>query len=608
MFAATIRKHLEQSQLIRHYIWKYRRLFVVGLFSLVLLNALEIFPPILIMKAVDAATHSHHGPFWIGRNFIQELVWLGLIYLSVGIVMAYCRYLWRIYLIRASMLAGRDMRERFVSHLFGLSASFFDKRRIGDLMSLATTDIEAVRMAMGPGLLTLADALFFFMTVPVAMYWLSPKLTAMAFLPFPLILALVLRNERLIHSRFGDVQESFGKLTSMAQETLNGVRVLKAFAKEDSQIDQFKIAGQKHMRLALRLSRVQTSFGPTLDFTMSLGLVLLLWLGGGGVIDGTLTLGVFVAFQRYIQKMIWPMAAIGMALAFYQRAIASTERLFEILNITSDTPDPIPSKNDPKNLRGEIEFRNLDFAFPGTSRKVLSGISLKIQPGERVAFLGGVGSGKSALLSLMPRLYPVARGMLFIDGVDVNDWNLKDLRQMVGYVGQDVFLFSESVQENIKYGYQASSSEHARVEDATRMASVHDEVLGLTEGYQTRLGERGVNLSGGQKQRLTIARAIAKSPTVLILDDALSAVDVQTEEKILTALRGRSGRHTEIVAAHRISTIKDADRIVVLENGEIRQMGTYAQLLEDRRGLFRNIYESQMLKEDLDQYAEGLST
>ena len=521
------------------------------------------------------------------------------------------------------MLSGRDIRKKFADHLFGLSSSFFDKRRIGELMSLATNDVDAIRMALGPGLLTLADALFYFLTVPVAMYWLSPKLTLIAFIPLPLIPLFVMRNEKEIHKRFDQVQASFGKISSLAQENLNGIRVIKAFAREDAQLERFKRAGEDHIRHSLWLARVQSAFGPMLDFFMSLGLVLLLYFGGQSVIEKTVTLGTFVAFQRYIQKMVWPMTALGLSITYYQRGIASSNRIQEVLSVKSDIEESLTpvlpadyrvgTFAAPWKTRGEIEFKNLSFRFAGAERESLSGLSLKIKAGERIAFIGGIGSGKSALLGLIPRLYPVGRGMLFIDGVDVNDWPIDELRRQVGYVSQEVFLFSDSVIENVAYGLSDlhdSSPAHllksSIVEASTRLASVHEDMLGLREGYQTVLGERGVNLSGGQKQRLTIARALAKQPSILVLDDALSSVDVQTEERILTSLRSRGARNTEIIAAHRISTIKDADRIVVLDRGRIDQLGSHEELLKDRAGLYFNFYEQQRLKEDLEEFLHVL--
>lgn len=603
---------LEDTSILRHHLWKYRRFVAIGLLALVVVDFLEIFPPLFLKQAVDIAVE--HRP-------LRELGIVAGAYLFTAFIQAVCRYAWRMYLIRASFFSGRDMRGNFSRHLFGLSASFFDRRRIGDLMSLATNDVEAVRMAIGAGLLVLADAFFYFMTVPVAMYMLSPKLTLLAFLPLPIIPWLVMRNEKEVHSRFEKVQEQFGKLSALAQESLTGIRVTKAYAKEDAQIDRFRQAAEEYSRLNLRLARVQTAFGPTLDFTMSMGLVLLLFIGGRSIIgsDGAaISLGTFIAFQRYIQKMVWPMAALGMAITYYQRAISSSRRIKEIYVCKTDVPEH-PEPQLPANpvipggawkTRGAVEFRNLSFRFPNSDKEVLKEISLKIEPGERVAFIGAIGAGKSALLSLLPRMYPVQPGMLLIDGIDVNHWPIEELRKQVGYVSQDVILFSETIFENVAFGLNEWMERSAQlmpsIEEATQLASVHEDVMGLTSSYRTRLGERGVNLSGGQKQRLTIARALAKQPSILVLDDALSSVDVQTEEKILQGLRSRAGRNTEIIAAHRISTIQDADRIIVLDHGVIRQIGTHRELIKDRRGAYRMYYEQQQLKEDLEQYTDKI--
>jgi ATP-binding cassette subfamily B protein len=604
------KRFLKDSAYIRHYVWKYRGYVAVGLFALVMTDILEIAPPWLLKIAVDIAT---------GDRPLSLLKWAVIGYVATSILQALGRYGWRMYLVRASMFSGRDIRKSFSEHLFGLSQSFFDRRPIGDLMSLATSDVEAVRMMLGVGLLTLADSIFYFMTVPVAMYLLSPKLTLIAFLPLPIIPWLVMRNERAIHQRYGDVQEQFSQISAMTQESLNGIRVLKAFAQEGPQTHRFKKECDKFLNLNLRLARVQSSFGPTLDFTMSLGMVLLLYIGGHELIyhgdaAGALTLGTFVAFQRYIQKMVWPMAALGMALSTYQRSVTSSNRLEEVFESKTDVAQAkdaqVPVGFFPTGWKteGRIELKNLSFQFPGAEKTVLQNLNLTIEPGQRVAFVGTIGSGKSALLSLLPRLYPVSEGMLFIDGIDVNRWDLKELRKQVGYVSQDVFLFSESVLENLAYSLNGLSADATqKIEEQTRLACVHGDILGLVDGYQTRVGERGVNLSGGQKQRLTIARAIVKQPSILVLDDALSSVDVQTEEKILQGLRSRPGRNTELISAHRISTIQDSDLIVVLERGKIIQQGNHDQLFQDRNGLYRLFVDQQHLKDELESYVETLS-
>ena len=592
----------QNTRLLRAALKKYRKPMAIGLATLTLVDLLEVVPPLLLKDAVDAA---------VAGSATRALLRLAGLYLLVAFVQGLCRYAWRMYLIRSSMWAGRDLRNRLVDHLFGLSAHFYDRKRIGDLMSHATSDVEAIRMALGPGLLTFGDAVLYLLTVPVAMYVLSPRLTLFAMAPLLLIPFFVHWNQRKVHERFEALQESQSRISAVTQENLGGIRVVKAFAREDAQIQKFAALGEVHVQTSLSLARVQATFGPTLDFTMSLGLVALLYFGGKDVIGSVVTLGTFVAFQRYIEKMVWPMTALGMSVTYYQRALASSGRILELLEERTNVPDPVVpavSVAPRAAARGKVEFRNLSFQFPGSDKKVLRDLNLVIEPGEKVAFLGAVGAGKSALLSLLVRLYPVERGMLFVDDIDVNDWSVKALRDQVGYVGQEVFLFSDTVAENLGYGVKnlvlPESGPHPLVQEAAQWAAVHDDVLGLSEGWGTRLGERGVNLSGGQKQRLTIARALARQPSILVLDDALSSVDVQTEERILQSLRSRNGRNTELVAAHRLSTVRDADRIITLVDGEFQQIGTHAELMKDRRGEYRRFHEQEQRREELESFIQ----
>ena len=600
-------KFLSDSSFIRHYLWRYRRWVMVGLLALVVVDILDILPPIFLKQAVDIA---------VERRPARLLGIAALAYFGVSIVQGVCRYVWRMYLIRASIFAGRDLRGKYAHHIFSLSVSFFDHRRMGDLMSLAINDVEAVRIAVGTGLLVFADALVYLLTVPFAMYWLSPWLTLLVCLPLPIIPLMVLRNEKEVNKRFEEVQECFGRISAMTQESLHGVRVTKAFAREDVQIQRMRDIGEEYMKLNLGLARIQTAIGPYMDLCMSIGMVLLLFVGGRSIINGGLNLGegaiglgTFVAFQRYIQKMVWPMAALGMAVNFYQRSVSSSYRLKEIFKLTTDVPNAA-QPTLPKKYRGHVEFRNLSFRFPSNSKTllpkaVLTDINLTIESGERIAIVGTIGAGKSAMLSLFPRLYPIDRDMLWIDGVDVNDWPIEELRRQIGYVSQEIFLFSDTVMENVGFGLHdwiERNDPGLEIEEAARIAALHEEITSLSSAYRTRLGERGVSLSGGQKQRLTIARALAKKPSILVLDDALSSVDVQTEEKILKELLARPGRNTEVIAAHRISTVKDADKIVVLSQGRIVQLGTHHQLAAQRSGAYWQFFEQQQLKEDLESY------
>ncbi|MBI2711288.1 MAG: ABC transporter ATP-binding protein [Bdellovibrio sp.] len=597
-------RFLEGSSFVRHYLWKYRVWVSLGLLFLVVVDLLDILPAFLLKRSVDVVVE--HQP-------INTLFYLALAYVGISVVQGFCRYGWRMFLIRASVFAGRDLRKKYTRHLYGLSVSFFDRQLLGDLMSLATNDIEAVRMAIGAGLLVFADALFFLITVPVAMFFLSPKLTFLVCLPLPLVPWIVLKNEKEVHSRFLKVQDSFGKISALVHESLSGVRVTKGFALEDVQISRITRLGEQYSALNMDLAAFQTALGPKLDLCMSFGLFILLFVGGSEMIrspQGAITLGTFVAFQRYIQKMIWPMTALGMAANYFQRAVSSSNRLNEVLETQTDVPSVALQASRTRSPRfGRVEFNSLSFRFPGTIEPVLKEIQLTIEPGERVAFVGRVGAGKSTLFSLVPRLYPVERGMLRIDGIDVNDWNLEELRHRVGYVSQDVFLFSESVLENVAMGLVegASRSEAVlEIEAAARIAAVHDEITRFSQAYVTPLGERGVNLSGGQKQRLTLARAIAKKPDILLLDDALSSVDVATEAEILRALRTRPQRNTELIAAHRISTIQDADRIVVLHEGRVIQIGKHEELIQAPQSVYRQFYEQQKMAEELEAYKNEL--
>jgi ATP-binding cassette subfamily B multidrug efflux pump len=610
----------KRTRLLRESIQTYRKPIFWGLFTLLVVDLTELLPPLLLKDAIDALEGFTQGG-WSLTQTQTKMVELAGIYLGLSCIQAVCRYLWRVLLIHSSMNAARDIRRNFASQLFALSSSFFDKRKVGDLMSLATSDVESVRMALGAGLLTLADALFYICTVPVAMFLLSPKLALLSFLTLPVIPLFVLWNEKQVDRRYTLVQARLSRLNALVQEGLGGVRVIKGFAREDAQLERIREAGQAHSQGVLDLARVQSAFGPGLDFLMSMGLVVLIAFGSGWVIEGAVSLGTFVAFQRYIQKMVWPMTAIGFAITHFQKALASTARMNEVLDQKSDIVTDAASVRSaesglgPRKIAGEIEFCNLSFQYKGSRTPALSGVSFRIEPGMRVALVGAIGSGKSTLLSLLPRLYPIESGMIRIDGFDINRWDLQALRAQLGFVSQDVFLFSEGVLENIAFGLHdrtlsqiRNEIERAQVELSTRVAAVHEEILGFESGYATRLGERGVNLSGGQKQRLTLARAIAREPSILILDDALSAVDVRTEARILSDLKRRPGRNTEIIAAHRISTVKDADRIVVLDRGRVAELGTHERLVASTDpGIYRRFYDQQRLREDLERYLEKMA-
>ena len=598
-------RFLKDSAVLREMLWKYRGQVGLGLLALIVVDGLEIVPALLVQRVIDALAS--------GSDFeqVKLILW---IFAGVTVLQALCRYAWRIYLVRASFSAGFDIRGRFAEFLMFLSMGFFSRKKVGDLMSLATNDTEAIRMSLGGGLVILADAVFYFLTIPVAMYWMSPKLTLLAFATFPIIPFLVLRQEREIHRRFKKVQESLSELSAMAQETISGVRIIKAFSREDAVRERFERLGHRFVRRSRYLGRVQSVFGPDLDFLMSFGLILLLYFGGKDIMEGTVTLGTFAAFQKFIQRMAWPMEAVGLSIAFYQRAVVGGQRLEKVYREKNETPDPATPRSDLPGIRkaqGYLRVSNLNFSFDAKSPNLLHQIDFEVPRGGTLGILGPIGAGKTTLLTLIPRLYQPPPGTIFLDGIDVCDWPLFRLRSQIAYVPQEGFLFTDTVAENIALGLRSFENLDGEIPEdrllqAARSASVHEEILTLSKGYSTRLGERGLNVSGGQRQRITIARALIQESPVLILDDPLSAVDFATEENILKSLRGPNLRQTTLVAAHRISTLSWTDEILVFDAGRILQRGSHSELLKQRSGFYFKCYEQQRLQAELDVFQKDL--
>lgn len=603
---------------------KNRKLYIIGVIILISVDLADSLTPLVLKWVIDdlllglssktsaAALSAVTGsgiPGAVPVYFLTDTaIWRNaLLYLALMFLVGLGRYGWRMYLARASHISGGERRDQFVVHLFSLSLPFFQRRRMGDLMSLATSDTDAIRTALGPGMLTLVDGIVLFIFGFCALLSMSWKLTLIAMIPFPLIPLIVTTFEKWIHDAHEETQEMAGVVSSFAQEAVGGIRVTKAFVVEQEIENRFQNLSLKLRKASLKLSKLTSSFGPLLDLTMTIGTLIFLVAGSKMFLNESISIGTFVAFSRYLQRLTWPMIAIGLALTHFQRGIASNRRLQEVEEERPDvenapTPKHIGDANSGIALKGAIEFRNLTFSYGGHGGEVLKNISLKINPGERIAIIGEIGSGKTTLVSLIPRLYPIEKGTLFIDGEDVCNYDLANLRHQIGFVSQDLFLFSDTVRENVLFGTESRKlvNSSAHFEKAIHDAEVADDVSNMSERQNTIVGERGVMLSGGQKQRLCIARALSIDPQILILDDALSAVDVRTEEKLLLKLRSRR-KHpvTEIVVAHRLSTIRDADRIVFLESGIIRQCGPHHELIQDQSGPYFRFYEQQRLKEEL---------
>jgi len=474
-------------------------------------------------------------------------------------------------------------------------------------MARATNDLNAVRMLLGPAIMYSANTIVFTAGALAFMLSISPRLTLYAFLPLPIVSITIQHFGRRIHERFERIQAMFSEISARAQENFSGARVIRAYVQEEAEIAAFETANQEYIRRSLKLVRLMGMLWPTLETMLGFAVVLVLWLGGREVISGRITVGGFVAFNTYMVQLTWPIIALGWVINIFQRGTASMGRINEILvekpeiedseviQVKSRTGEaPVPTQAVPTEIFGEIEFRHLNFSYNSTP--VLRGVNLRIPAGSSLAIVGPTGSGKTTLVSLIPRIYDAEPGSVLIDGIPIREYPIASLRHSVGFVPQETFLFSETVRENIAFGKEDASDEDVR--SAAQAASIADEIEGFPERYRTLVGERGITLSGGQKQRTAIARAIIRNPRILILDDALSSVDTHTEDKILNHLREIMQGRTTIFISHRVSTVRNADRIAVLHAGRIVELGTHDELVA-KDGYYTDLYNKQLLEEEL---------
>jgi ATP-binding cassette subfamily B protein len=495
-----------------------------------------------------------------------------------------------------------DLRDDFFGQLMHLDAAFHGATRTGDLMSRATNDTSAVRMAVGPALMYTVNTVLSFVFALSLMLWISPRLTLFAMIPMLLLPITVLGFGRVIHRRFEAIQEQFSTLSTFVQENLTGVRIVRAYTQEDEQARQFEAHNEEYRSANMRLVLKAGAFHPLLMLMAGTAMMLVTWLGGAEVIAGTITLGDFVAFGFYLALLIWPMIALGWVVNLYQRGAASMGRIDKILKARPmiAIPEQGSSIDD---ARGAIELRHVSFAYPGTERRVLEDVSFTVSPGETVAIVGPTGSGKSTLVALLARLYDPTEGAILLDGVPLVAIDPSTLRARIGMVPQDAFLFSDTIAGNIGLGLEGPAAVDgvptAPVRRAAEIAQLHDQILEFPKKYDTILGERGINLSGGQKQRATLARALARRPLVLILDDALSAVDTHTEAAILEDLRTAMKASTSFIISHRVSAVMHADQILVLEHGRIVERGRHSELIT-AGGTYARLLKRQLLEEGLE--------
>jgi len=575
------------------YFKKYRRSYVVGTICVFLTNGVWILFPLVIRRAVDDL---HLG---ITRH---KLVTYGLLLLAVAAFKGIFQFLTRWIVIGVSREIEFDLRNDLFRHLEGLSYSYYQRTRTGDIMARATNDLNAVRMLLGPAIMYSANTIVFTAGALAFMLSISPRLTLYAFLPLPIVSVTIQYFGRKIHERFERIQAMFSDISARAQENFSGARVIRAYVQEEAEIAAFETANQEYIKRSLKLVRLMGMLWPTLETMLGLAIVLVLWLGGREVIAGRITVGGFVAFNTYMVQLTWPIIALGWVINIFQRGTASMRRINEILVEKPEIEDSeaieVASKTGetlaPTQIRGEIEFRHLNFSYGSTP--VLHDINLCVPAGSSLAIVGPTGSGKTTLVNLISRIYDAEPGTVLIDGIPIRDYPIAALRRNLGFIPQETFLFSETVRENIAFGKEDATDEDVR--SAAQAASIGEEIESFPEQYRTLVGERGITLSGGQKQRAAIARAIIRNPRILILDDALSSVDTHTEDKILNHLREIMQGRTTIFISHRVSTVRNADRIAVLHAGRIVELGTHDELVA-KDGYYTDLYNKQLLEEEL---------
>jgi ATP-binding cassette subfamily B protein len=586
------------------YIRRYRREYTLGFASLALCSTMFAVAPRVLQFAIDDLA--------TGVTRAKLALYGGILLLIAGLA-GYFRYQMRRIIISASRGFEYDLRNDFFAHLERLPASFFQENRTGDLMSRATNDLSSVRMMVGPAVMYLANTIITVVVSLFLMFSLDVGLTLIVLLPLPIVSITVKMFGTAIHKTFEDVQERLSDMSAVVQESLTGVRVVRAYRQEQSEIARFRESNLDYMRHNRKLSRLQGAFFPTMSLFLGTSALLALWLGSRDVMSGRITVGELVAFNAYLAQLAWPMVAFGWVTNLLERGMASWKRMLMVMETVPAIRDeqtdkglgtrdsglgrrPGLASQDPA-IHGRIEFRNLTFRYG--DREVLKDVSFSVNAGETLAIVGGTGSGKSTLVNLLPRLQNPPRGTVFIDGQDVRDIPLGTLRHAIGFVPQEPFLFSDTLADNVAFGVPGLKQKHPeRIESAATVAQLDKDVRDFPQGYETMVGERGITLSGGQKQRAAIARAVVTDPRILILDDALSAVDTYTEEAILSRLRGVMKARTSIIISHRISTVRDADRIVVLDAGRVVEQGEHDELIR-LGGHYADLYKKQLLEEEL---------
>lgn len=576
-----------------HYIARYKWRYLVGFAALVGASVVVMLPPVIVRDAIDAIEEG---------TTRSRLATFGAMIMGLAFLESAFRFIARQYVSGTSRYVEYDLRNELASHLMHLDQSFYLRSQTGDLMARCTNDLQRVRDLAGPGFIEVARALMMMMVGFIFLLTINVRLALISLAYFPAVALLLGYFRETVETRYRAVQDQFGELSNRVQENISGIRAIKAYAQEDSEIATFAQANRELMRRTMAWAYFMAAFWPLMTVAGGASLALVIWFGGRDVAAGNLSIGQFVQFMTYLALLTNPLMSLGWTVTMVQQGIASMRRVSEVLAVQPRITDPpVPVRLE--RVRGEVEFRNVSFGYHG--QPVLHNINLKVPAGQTVALVGGTGAGKTTLVNLLVRLHDPWEGQVLLDGVDIRELSLDDLRAAIGFVPQESFLFSDSLAENIAYGREEWRDSELQYALAT--SQLVNDLPQLTHGIETVLGERGVTLSGGQKQRAALARALLKAPPVVVLDDALSHVDTHTEEEILKRLRDFMKERTTIIIAHRTSTLASADRIVVLDGGTITEEGTHQELI-DRDGLYAKFYRRQLLAEQMEGDLEATDT
>lgn len=609
---------MKALQYLNKYFWKYKWRILLGTVFVVCSNVFTVYAPQVIREAVNFLNETYssfqenpdaeqtldlpESLQWfmdpqvanvdnLGGLMLRVALALGLLYIVLYFVKGVFSFLTRQTIIVMSRLIEYDLKNEVYDHYQRLSMAFYKRNNTGDLMNRISEDVSRVRMYLGPAVMYTINLFVLLVMVITVMLYIDAELTLWSLAPLPFMSISIYLVSSTINKKSEAVQKQQSHLSTMVQESISGVRVLKAYNRETAQQETFADQSDLYKVKLLDLVKVEALFMPIIVLLVGLSTILTIYIGGTKVVAGELEIGQIFQFVFYVNLLTWPFASVGWVTSLVQKAEASQKRINEFL-LTD--PEVVNTNEAPLQVHGGIAFDNVSFTYPDSGIEALKNVSFEIQPGETLAVIGRTGSGKSTLANLVARQYDVTAGQIRVDGAPIQDVNLYDLRAAMGYVPQDVFLFSDSIYNNIKFGVDQANE--ARVVQAAQDADIHENILGFAKGYQTLLGERGINLSGGQKQRISIARAIIKNPDILIFDDCLSAVDTETEEKILSALKRIMEGKTSIIIAHRVSTIKHADRILVLDQGRVIEQGTHQQLV-DSEGTYADLYRQQLAED-----------